>query len=410
MPAAPPPLRRRLLTVLFTGSALARTSFIAAITVTSLVAEDLLGEATLSGVPAAAATIGVALGTAPIATIMGRHGRGPGIASGLIIAANGAAVAAFATIIGSFPLFVLGLLAFGFGNAGDRLARYAAADISAPEQRSFSISLVVWAGTIGSVLGPVLLQPTQLVAASLGLEGLAGAPLLAVGLLVVASALAYFGLRPDPLTFADVEQRPRRRSLSLVRPLLSQPRIRYAVVALMVGQVVMVLIMTMTPIHIRRAGEDLGIVGLVIGAHTLGMFAVSPLTGAVADRLGRVPVMIAGQAILVLSAILASTAGGADTALLVVALFLLGLGWNFGFVAGSAYLTEGAPAGLAVPLQGLADTLVWTSGAAASLSSGFLLEASGYPVLSIIGGALVLLPLLVLGRYGRMLWEPASAV
>jgi MFS family permease len=406
--AAPPKTRRRLLGVLFAGSALARTAFIATITVTSLVAEDLLGAATLSGLPAAATTIGVAMGTTPIAALMASRGRRTGISTGLTVAAAGALLAAVATVAGSFPLFVVGLLAFGFGNAGDRLSRYAAADVSPPERRSFSISLVVWAGTIGSVLGPLLLQPMEAFAEGLGVEGLAGAPLLGAGLVAAAAALAFFGLRPDPLTFADGHQRKRRR-LAEVRPLLAQPRIRYAVIALMVGQVVMVLIMTMTPIHIRRGGEDLGIVGLVIGAHTLGMFAVSPLTGVLADRVGRVTVMVAGQAILVVSALMASSAGGAETGLLVVALFLLGLGWNFGFVAGSAYLTEGAPAGMAVPLQGLADTLVWTSGAAASLSSGLLLEASGYSSLSLLGAAIVVLPVAVLGRYRRALWEPAPA-
>jgi MFS family permease len=165
-------------------------------------------------------------------------------------------------------------------------------------------------------------------------------------------------------------------------------------VALLIGQVVMVLIMTMTPVYIRRAGEGLGIVGLVISAHTLGMFAVSPVTGLLADRLGRVPVMLAGQAILAMSAVMAATAAGDDRALLVVSLFLLGLGWNFGFVAGSAYLTEGVPAAARIPLQGVADAVVWTSGAAASLSSGFLLELSGYPALSIIGAALVAIPVL----------------
>ncbi len=400
-------MRRRLLGVLFAGSALARTAFIAAITVTSLVAEDLLGAATLSGVPAAAATVGVALGTTPIAALMARRGRRPGIVAGLGVAAAGAGVAAAATVIRSFPLFVMGLLAFGFGNAGDRLARYAAADVAPPERRSFSISMVVWAGTIGSVLGPLLLEPTERLAEAWGVDGLAGAPLLAAALLCAGSVLAFFGLRPDPLSYGDEARGERPPRVGAVTPLLGDRRIRYAVVALIVGQVVMVLIMTMTPVQIRRAGEDLGIVGLVIGAHTFGMFAVSPLTGLLADRLGRIPVMLTGQAILVVAAMMASTSG-ADTAWLVVALFLLGLGWNLGFVAGSAYLTEGAPPHLAVRLQGFADTLVWTSGAAASLSSGILLEAAGYGALSLVGAALVAIPLVLLTRYGRVLWEPVA--
>jgi MFS family permease len=407
---APRPIRRRLLGVLFAGSGLARTGFIAAVTVTSLVAEDVLGSATLAGLPSAAAIVGVAVGTAPIAALMARRGRRPGISAGMIVAAGGALLAASAIGVRSFPLYVLGMFVFGFGNAGDRLSRYAAADISPPEQRSFSISLVVWAGTIGSVVGPLLLKPVESAAEAFGLEGLAGPPLLAAVVVTVGAVLAWFGLRPDPLQFvADADERE-DRSFAAARPLLKSPTVRYAIVALLIGQVVMVLIMTMTPIHIRRAGEDLGIVGLVIGAHTFGMFALSPLTGLLADRIGRFPVMVMGQGVLVVSALMAAAAGGADRTLLVVSLFLLGFGWNLGFVAGSAYLTEGAPAHLRVPLQGLADAVVWSSGATASLSSGFLLETSGYSVLSLVGAALVAVPVVLMVRYGTRRLRAAPGV
>ena len=400
MDPAPRRIRRRLLAVLFAGSGLARTGFIAAITVSSLVAEDVLGSASLAGLPSATATVGVALGTAPIAALMARRGRRPGISAGMSVSAGGALLAALAIGVRSFPLFVAGMFVFGFGNAGDRLARYAAADISPAARRSFAISLVVWAGTIGSVLGPILLRPVEAAAEALGFEGLAGAPLLAAAATTVAAALAFFALRPDPLSFVDQRESKSSPSLSAVRPLLSSPSVRYAIVALLIGQVVMVLIMTMTPIHIRRAGEDLGIVGLVIGAHTFGMFALSPLTGMLADRIGRFPVMLLGQAVLVVSAVMAAGAGGADRTLLVVSLFLLGFGWNLGFVAGSAYLTEGAPTHLRVPLQGVADAVVWTSGAAASLSSGLLLEASGYATLSVVGALMVIAPVALMFRYG----------
>jgi MFS family permease len=396
-------VRRRLLGVLFAGSAIARIGFIAAITVAPLVAEDLLDSASLAGLPSAATTVGVALGTAPIAALMARRGRRAGIATGLGVAAIGAAVAATAVELRWFPMFVAGMLVFGSGSAGDRLARYAAADITAPQRRSFAIAVVVWAGTIGAIVGPVLLSPVERAAEALGFEGLAGAPILAATVFSAAAVLLVAGLRPDPLTFTAPDEAVRHEGRSGVRPLLGDPRIRFAIVSLVVGQVVMVLIMTMTPVHIRRAGEGLGIVGLVIGAHTFGMFAVSPLTGLIADRVGRLPVMVVGQGVLVLSALLAAGAGGTDRVLLVVSLFLLGLGWNLGFVAGSAYLTEGAPVASRVPLQGLADSVVWTSSAAASLSSGFLLEATGYTALSLVGATIVIAPVAVFVRYRKAL-------
>ena len=408
MPPAPPSIRRRLIGVLFAGTGLARTGFIATITVGSLIAEDLLGSASLAGLPAATATIGVAIGTAPIAALMARRGRRAGISAGMSLAAGGALIAAAAIGLDSFALFVAGMFAFGFGNAGDRLSRYAAADVSPAQQRSFAISLVVWAGTIGAVLGPLLLEPTERLAEEFGLAGLAGPVLLGAAAAAAGATIAFFGLRPDPLSFVDEATDDAQPLAGSIRSLLRLPAVRYAIAALVVGQVVMVLIMTMTPVYIRRAGDGLGIVGLVIGAHTLGMFAVSPLTGWFSDRFGRLPVMVAGQIVLVVSALMAATASGEDTLLLVVALFLLGLGWNFGFVAGSAYLTEHAPTPQRVQLQGVADAMVWTSGAAASLSSGFLLEAWGFAVLSFVGAALVAIPVIVLYHYRKAILTARS--
>jgi len=243
--------------------------------------------------------------------------------------------------------------------AGDRLSRYAAADISSEEQRAFSISIVVWAGTVGSVVGPVLLKPVESLAEAMGFEGLVGPYLLAIVSLLLGVLIIFFRLRPDPLSFVDVPpDRRHHREPGSVVALLALPSVRFAVIALAVGQVVMVLIMSMTPIHIRQAGDGLGTIGLIIAAHTFGMFALSPVTGWVADRVGRPKVILTGHLLLLLSALLAANAGGEETALLFVALFLLGVGWNFSFIAGSAYLTERAPAQLRVPLEGLADTVV----------------------------------------------------
>jgi MFS family permease len=393
--------------VLFAGSGLSRTGYIALVSVAALAAEDLLGSASLAGLPGAATTIGIAVGTAPLAALMARRGRRPGIALGLAMASVGAVVVAIAITTGIFPLFVAGMFLFGFGAAGDRLSRYAAADISLADRRSFAISLIVWAGTIGSVLGPLLLEPVTTVAEGLGFDGLVGPAVFAAAVSAIGAVAMWAALRPDPLFLADQVVRGFSARPSL-RPLVTSPRVRYAIVALVVGQVVMVLIMTMTPVYIRRAGEAIEIVGLVIGAHTFGMFAVSPLTGLLADRLGRLPVMVAGQFTLVVAAVMAAFAGGDSTALLVASLFLLGLGWNLGFVAGSAYLTEQAPAELRVRLQGRGDAIAWASGATASLLSGLLLEVSSFATLCVVGAFLVLIPLGLLHRYGWSGLQPQA--
>lgn len=400
------PVRRRLLGVLFASSALTRTGLIAALTAAVLAAEDLLGSATLSGLPAAMTTIGIAAGTPAIASLMARSGRRAGLTVGLGVGAAGALIAGIAVSAGSFPLFVAGMFVFGAGLSAERLSRYAAADITPVARQAFAISLVVWAGTIGSVLGPVLLAPARRLAEAAGLEGLAGPLVLAAALAAVASLVNARFLRPDPLSFSDGEVVD--GPAPSIRNRLAAPKVRAAVAALIVGQVVMVLIMTMTPVHVRRAGEDLGIVGLVIAAHTLGMFAFSPLTGYLSDRLGRVRVILAGQVMLVVSAVMASFADGDERVLLVASLFLLGLGWNFGFVAGSAMLTEDTDPGSRVSLQGLADAVVWSSAALASLSSGALLETGSYSSLSLIGASLVAIPAVVFFRYRSSL-TPASA-
>lgn len=396
--------RRRLLGTLFLSSAFVRTGFIAAVTVAALVAEDLLDSVALSGMPAAAATIGVAVGTTPVAALMAARGRRVGIAGSLVLGVAGAVMAVVAIGVESFPLFVLSLFVVGFGASGDRLSRYAAADISTSDQRALAIAIVVWAGTIGSVVGPALLETVEGIAESFGMEGLAGAYMLAAMSVVFAVAVTYFFLRPDPLSF--VEDDPSTRQVGTRRDamgVLSDPRIQFAIVALAIGQVVMVIIMSMTPIHIRRAGDDLGTIGLIIAAHTFGMFALSPATGWVADRVGRPKVIIGGHVVLLISALMAATASGSDTAMLFAALFLLGVGWNFSFIAGSAYLSEVAPVELRVSVEGLADTVVWTSGAAASLSSGLLFALSGYAALCFIGAAMVALPALTGFRHRREL-------
>ena len=387
--------------MLFLSSGLVRTGFIAAATVGTLVAEDLLGSVTLSGLPAAATTIGVAVGTAPLSAVMARKGRRIGISGGLAVATLGGVLAIIAIALSSFPLFVLGTFTIGFGSAGDRLSRYAAADISTNEQRAFAISIVVWAGTVGSVLGPALIDYAERIGLRLNLESLSGPYLLTITALTAAFLVMWTALRPDPLTFVSEPHQARRGDTRAALALLGQPQIRFAIIALAIGQLVMVIIMAMTPIHIRRAGDSLGTIGLIIAAHTFGMFALSPLTGWVADKVGRPKVILAGHGILLVAALMAATAGGHETRVLFIALFLLGVGWNFSFIAGSAFLSEHAPPAQRVSVEGLADTVVWTSGAAAALTAGILLSVSSFATLCIVGAVATVLPALAWMQYRR---------
>jgi MFS family permease len=379
--------------VLFSGVAISRTGYIVAITMTTLVAKDMLGSATLAGLPGAISVLGTALGGNRLSALMDRIGRRRGLSVGYGILAVGAVGAAIATALGSFTLLVIAMAVFGTGASADNLARYAAADVYPAHRRGSAIAFVVWAGTIGSVAGPSLLDPSEAVGRFLGIDPLAGAYVLAGFAAAIALGVVSVMLRPDPLEFAD-----RGDPIDIgARPPLS-PLVWTALVVLAVGHVVMVLIMVMTPIHLRDNGHGLGTVGLIISAHTLGMFALSPLTGMVADRIGRLPVILAGHILLAVAALLAAAADESATGLLALALFLLGLGWNFSFVAGSALLTEGANPAVRVRRQGLGDAIVWTSAAIAGLGSGFLLTASSYAVLSIVAASFTVLPVVLVLR------------
>ena len=298
----------------------------------------------------------------------------------------------------------------GFGQAATHLSRYAAGDMYPIQARAGAISLVVWAGTIGSVAGPALLEGSANLANGLKLPELAGGYLAAAVFMGLAMIVYIVALRPDPsrLTVADKSDAAIGSRPGLAAG-LARPNVRLALVALVIGQLVMVLIMTGTPIHIRDHGYGLSLIGLVIGGHTFGMFAFSPLTGKLANRFGRVPVMMSGQCILLVAALLAALSPPTSTPLLVSALFLLGLGWNLGFVSGSALVGEGLEPAVRARLQGVVDGVTWTSSAVAAISSGALLQVGGFRLLAILGGSMVVIPAFVLLRLRRQL-GPAPAV
>lgn len=380
--------RRRALGTYMVTVALTSTGYIATFTVAALAAPQLSGARASSGLPSAVAVAGTAAAAALLSTLMARRGRRAGIVAGLAIGSAGAVAGLLSMLVGSFALLLIGSLVIGFANAAVNLTRYAAADLS-PNARASALSLVVWGSTVGAVAGPNLVAPAGGIAPSLGWDPLAGG--LAVALLFVLAALAVatFGPRaPDvealPL---DVAAGPRAGTLALLRSLLATVRGRTAVLALASGQLVMVLIMTMTPLHLHEAGHGLEIVGLVIGAHTLGMFGLAPVSGRLTDRLGAPRVIGGGFGVLALAGLLAAVTPAASGAPLALPLFLLGVGWSLTFVAGSSLLSTAGAEADRVRLQGATDALVWTVAALASLASGVVLDLIGYELMATAGAA-----------------------
>lgn len=393
--------RRRLTAVLFAAVGLGTTGYIAAVTVTGLATRAITGSATLAGLPGAIAVAGTAIGTSVLSATVARHGRRPGLFAGYAAGAAGAGVAALGVVLSSLPVLLAGMAVLGFGQASAQLARYAASDMAPPGRRGSAVSWVVWAGTVGAIAGPALLDPAGRFAEGLGRSQYVGGYLLTIMGMTAAAVLYLVALRPDPSTLAGAEHDEEVATGRSLGSLFALPRVQVAVVSMVAGQIVMVLIMTGTPLHIQDTGGGLEIVGLVISAHTLGMFALSPVTGRAVDLAGPVRVLVAAAITLVVAAVISASAPEEGTVLLTTGLFLLGVGWNMGFVAGSALLASGTPLDLRPRLQGAVDSMVWLGSGVASIASGVMLETMGYAALSIAGALLVIPPVAMLAARGR---------
>ena len=364
----------------------------------SIVAAQITGSATWSGLPTGVAALGAALASLPLARAMGRHGRRPGLAVGYGLAVLGSGIAMVGALLVSFPILLLGMVLFGIGNTSNLLARYAAADVSSLVQRGRAIGLIVWGGTAGSIVGPNLLGPADYAGSVLGLPA-AGSPFL-IGLagFSLAALLVEALLRPDPLAVARHFQEPvavdapaeRARPLGAI---VRRPAVQIALGALMTSQLVMIGTTSTAPVYLHLHGHHVQTVGLAVSIHLAGMYAVSPLTGWLCDRIGRLAVMAAGGLLLLGAIVFAALAPAGDSLLVSLALFLNGVGWNFGFVAGSALLTDSLAPGERPSMQGLADLVMGLMGAAGSAAGGVILQAWGFPVLNTVGAVLVLGPL-----------------
>ncbi|MGZ8562967.1 MAG: MFS transporter [Candidatus Limnocylindria bacterium] len=300
-----------------------------------------------------------------------------------------------AVVLESIVLLLAASILTGFANGAGNLGRYIAADLVPPERRASAIGTVVWGATVGAVSGPNLVAPAGVLAESIGLPELAGAYILTVGFIGLAWLLAFVMLRPEPYALSDpsaLATRPDHEAAPLASALLRRPAVLVALVTLVAGQVVMVLIMTMTPIHLMDHGHGLATVGFVLSAHTFGMFALSPISGRLTDRFGSPAIIAAGLGTLGLAAVLAAVAPPDGGNLLTLALFLLGYGWNLGFVAGSALLTRGLALGERTRVQGIADGMIWSAAAVASLVSGVVVAGTSYTALGFLGLALVVPP------------------
>ncbi len=361
----------------------------AGVAVGALVAADVLGRRDLAGLVQTGQVLGAAVLALPAARVSGRFGRGPGLATALLAGATGAGVAVAAAVVGSFAMLLLGSFLLGGGTAAGLQARFAAADLARPDERGRTLSVVVWATTIGAVLGPNLAGPAAVLGDAVGAPGLAGAYLVAALALAAAAVVVLAGLRQDPLALARRDLGQPDRPAGSPRPSLRSGLVlarRSRAVAVAIGtaataHTVMVAVMVMTPVHMNDGGASISVIGLVISGHIAGMYALSPVMGWAADRMGRVPVATLGALTLTAAAALAALSAPGPSAVLSVGLVLLGLGWSACLVSSSALLTDATVVADRAAAQGTSDTVMSLSAAVGGAAAGLVVATGGFGVL-----------------------------
>ncbi|KRF18001.1 MFS transporter [Nocardioides sp. Soil797] len=402
-------VHRRTLKVVVFGQVLGGAGLAAGITVGALLAEQMLGTNGLAGLPIGLFTLGSALAAYLVGGISQRSGRRVGLALGFAVGGIGALGVVLAAVIDSIPLLFVALFVYGAGSATNLQARYAGADLATPSTRGSAISVALVSTTLGAVAGPNLVTPLGSLATHFGLPALAGPFLLAAVAYGAAGAVLFVLLRPDPLllarrleqerVIAEITDDPAPPDLSTEPPadavIVAGERpgrgAHVGATVMVLTQITMVAIMTMTPVHMREHHRDLGDVGMVIGLHIAAMYLPSPLTGLLVDRLGRTVMAVASGGVLLAAGVTAAAAPGDSLGLTIVALVLLGLGWNFGLIAGTALVVDATEPANRSSTQGRIDVLVALAGASGGVLSGVVVAASDFPTLALGGGLLSLL-------------------
>ncbi|WP_438489272.1 MFS transporter [Streptomyces sp. S186] len=398
---------RRPLAVLVFSQVLSGAGLAAGITVGALLAEDMLGSTGPAGVPSALFTAGSALGAAGIGRFSQRRSRRSGLVLGYGAGVLGSLGVVAAAALDSVLLLFPSLLVYGAGTATSLMARYAGADLVPPDRRGRAVSTVLCATTLGAVAGPNLVTVTGDLATAWGVPRLAGPFLLAAAAFGAAAAVLVCRLRPEPPPADRSAGGPpdERAAGAAAGPGTAAVRRRglAAGAAVMVlTQLAMIALMTMTPVHLRAHGHATQATGLVIALHVGAMFLPSPLTGRWVDRAGPHRVAVASGVTLSAAGLLAALAPPHSVAALAAALLLLGLGWNFGLVSGTTLVTAALPPARRAASQGLADVGIALAGATGGMASGAVVAAGGFPVLALVCGALaaVVVPVAVLAARG----------
>lgn len=390
-------IAKRITLVLFSAQALGSAGFIAAATINSNIGADLSGVRAFAGVPSAVYQFGSAFAAYLWGILFDRLGRRGGLALGLCLGVCGAVLAESAVVNRSFLILLLGMPLMGAANSALQLSRFAAAEVHPPSEHSRAISNVVIGGTFGAIVGPLTAGLTGQQATRLGLSEFAGPYAASAVLFAVGAVMIFVLLKPDPREIGKVIalQHPttgvQSNQARRVREIFRAPAALAALITMVVGQLVMVMLMVITSLHMQDHQHNLTEIGVVISSHTVGMFAFSIFSGRLADRWGRVPVILIGAATLILACLSATISP--EVVPLAFALLLLGLGWNFCYVGGSSLLAEQLSPSERARTQGFNDLLIGLVSAFGSVFSSVIFANIGYVAMGYVGALAALVPL-----------------
>ncbi|MCS7460399.1 MFS transporter [Paenibacillus doosanensis] len=389
-------LHAKTLKVVILSQILAGAGLAAGVTVGALLAKEMLGTDRYAGIPSGLITLGSAAAAYGVGRLSQRWGRRPGLAIGFMVGGLGAIGVVLSALLNSIPLLFISMLLYGAGTATNLQARYAGTDLALPAHRAKAISMAMVFTTFGAVAGPNLVTLTGKFATSLGAPPLSGPFMLAAAAYLIAGVVLFVFLRPDPFLVAKaVAEKQRLESIADDAKRLENAANKKGIIigatVMVLTQIVMVAIMTMTPVHMQHHGHGLGAVGIVIGIHVAAMYLPSLVTGVLVDKVGHIAMSYVAGFTLLLSGLLAAFGPGDSMAVLILALALLGLGWNFGLISGTAAVVHATPPQIRAKTQGTIDVLIALGGASGGALSGMVVAQSSYTTLSLAGAFLSLL-------------------
>ncbi|WP_404407630.1 MFS transporter [Jeotgalibacillus malaysiensis] len=388
-----------VLSQIFGGAGLA-----AGITVGALLAQNMLGTDSYAGLPVALFTLGSAGAALLVGRLSQKAGRRIGLGAGFVTGGLGALGVVGSAVWDSVPLLLISLLIYGAGTASNLQARYAGTDLANDKQRATAVSIAMVATTFGAVAGPNLVGVMGRFAESIGVPALGGPFILAAAAYIAAGLVLFIMLKPDPLIIARGLSEASKEETAPIETFdvsgLKRRGVITGAVVMVLTQIVMVAVMTMTPVHMGHHGHTLSAVGLVIGLHIAAMYLPSLITGVLVDKLGRTFMASASGITLLAAGVVGALAPGESLAGMIVALMLLGLGWNFGLISGTATIIDATHLSVRAKTQGSVDVFIALSGAAGGALSGMVVGASSFSILSLGGGllSLILIPMIFWAR------------